>query len=128
MVGTQGRIQEFVEGGSAGVGRCCRARSAIFFLHYVHTQEAFSCHFVRRRKELQQIDTLCTLGSGRSTATGICSTQLRLIPHMWYNISGIVPRPLIRSGYETNEKPNGYVWADRPSDDQLCRKDLEVEG
>ena len=33
------------------------------------------------------------------------------------NMSGIVPRPLIRSGYETNEKPNGYVWADRPSDD-----------
>ena len=72
-----------MEGGSAGVDRCFRARSAENFLHYVHTHEAFSCHFVRRRKELQQIDTLCTLGSGRSTATGICSTQLRLIPHMW---------------------------------------------
>ena len=33
------------------------------------------------------------------------------------NMCGIVPRPLIRSGYETNEKPNGYVWADGPSDD-----------
>ena len=47
----------------------------------------------------------------------LCVAKRRAQFSPCYNMSGIVPRPLIRSGYETNEKPNGYVWADRPSDD-----------
>ena len=58
-----------------------------------------------------------------------------------HHMSGIVPRLLICSGHETNEKPvegNGsigtgqvtYGQTSRPtmSIDQLCRKGLEVEG
>ena len=44
---------------------------------------------------------------------------------------GIVPRPLICSGYETNENLTvtyGQTGRRTMSIDQLCRKGLEVEG